>query len=272
MMEEYFIQKMKTNTVNLNRVYIPAVWTNFQIKPWFGQKKEEMQRALDDWCKDNPSEHGYFTVVQHDDGPALRLPLNTVVFGACSGDIPIPLIYQDTNNTLISIPQKRFKEKSKLCSFVGNITSNHVQPNVRHVMFERLKVNPLFTMIHSGGWTPNVNKHLQEVFIETTVDSKFALAPRGYGRSSFRFFECFQLGTIPVYIWNDICWLPFMDTIDYSKLCIYIHINEIGSLESKLLNIDEDQYNSMFAYYEEVKHLFELDGMSNHIISKVSSM
>jgi hypothetical protein len=68
-------------------------------------------------------------------------------------------------------------------------------------------------MIHSGGWTPDVNVNLQLVFINTTLESKFALAPRGYGRGSFRFFECFQLGTIPIYIWNDI-WLASFSRSD----------------------------------------------------------
>jgi len=95
-------------------------------------------------------------------------------------------------------------------------------------MFEKFIKNDKFSMINSGGWVVNVNSSLQVVFINTTIDSKFALAPRGYGRSSFRFFEIFQLGTIPVYIWNDVNWLPFQDTIDYSRLCVSIHISKIG--------------------------------------------
>ena len=68
-------------------------------------------------------------------------------------------------------------------------------------------------MINSGGWRPDVNKNLQDTFINTTINSKFALSPRGYGRSSFRIFECFELGTIPIYIWNDINWLPFQKKV-----------------------------------------------------------
>lgn len=96
--------------------------------------------------------------------------------------------------------------------------------------------------------------------------SKFTLAPRGYGRSSFRFFECFLLGSIPIYIWNDINWLPFQKIIDYNKLCIVIHISQIDELENIINNIDENNYMNMWSYYNEIKHLFELEGMTKQII------
>ena len=61
--------------------------------------------------------------------------------------------------------------------------------------------------------------------------------------------------------------LAFKDLIDYNKLCVSIHITEIDSLENKLLAITEAQYNNMLVYYNQIKHLFELDGMSNKIIN-----
>jgi hypothetical protein len=135
-------------------------------------------------------------------------------------------------------------------------------------MFHILENNSNFKLINSGGWTPEVNKNLQNIFIENTINSKFALAPRGYGRGSFRFFECFQLGTIPIYLWNDEEWLPFKNIIDYNKLCISMHVSQINELENILLSIHEKQYNKMFEYYSNIKHLFELEGMSNQIIQE----
>ena len=265
-LEEYFLKYSSKNNQNFKRIYIPALWTNFQIEGWFQNKKNEMQIALDTWIKNNPSKNGYFTIVQYDDGPLLKLPKNTIVYGACSGNIPIPLIYEDLNNTLNKFIKKNFKEKQLLCSFIGNITSNHIQPNVRQKMFDAFNNNNNFKLINSGGWTATVNDNNQKIFINTTINSKFALAPRGYGRGSFRFFECFQLGTIPIYIWNDINWLPFQNIINYNLLCISIHISEIQNLENKLLSISEEEYNNMLKYYEEIKYLFELEGMTKQII------
>jgi len=267
-LEEYFLKKIKEKKPILKRKYIPALWTNFQIEGWFGSNKQDMQNELNKWLNENPSENGYFTVVQYDDGPLLKLPENTIVYGACSGDIPVPLIYQDLNNTLVNIPKKTFSEKSILCSFVGNITSNHVQPNVREVMTTVLSNNPKFMFYNSGGWTPSVNVDLQKKFVNITIDSKFSLAPRGYGRGSFRFFECFQLGTIPIYIWNDNEWLPFKNEIKYNKLCVTIHISQINNLEKILDSITEEKYTEMFEYYNQIKHFFELEGMTNQIIKE----
>jgi hypothetical protein len=270
-LEEYFLKKVTNETHELKRKYIPALWTNFQIEGWFDSKKHEMQKSLNKWLEENPSPNGYFTIVQHDDGPLLNIPKDTIVYGACSGNIPIPLIYQDINNTLINIPKITFSEKQILCSFVGNITSNHVQPNVREVMKNVLSINPKVVFFNSGGWSPSVGVDLQKKFVNLTRESKFALAPRGYGRGSFRFFECFQLGTIPIYLWNDIEWLPFKNVIDYNRLCISLHISQINILEQKLESITEDEYNKMFEYYNEIKHLFELEGMSNQIIKEINN-
>jgi len=53
-----------------------------------------MQQALNNWFTNNPSNNGYFTIVQHEDGPRLNIPANTIVYGAGYGNIPIPLIYE----------------------------------------------------------------------------------------------------------------------------------------------------------------------------------
>jgi len=266
-MEEYFLHYMKTNNIITKKRYIPCLWTNFQIEPWFPHKKHLLQDSLNKWIIDNPSTDGYFTIVQYDDGNLLNLPDNTTVYGACSGNTPLPLIYQDVNNTLINLSKKTFIEKDILCSFVGNVTHNSLSGiNVREAIFDQLSNNGNFKLINSGGWTPNVNQTLQNLFIDTTISSKFALAPRGYGRSSFRFFECFQLGTVPIYVWNDINWLPFQDIIEYSRLCIVIHVSDLHLLENMLLNVTENIYEDMWKYYYTINHLFELNGMTEQII------
>jgi hypothetical protein len=269
-LEEYFLKKFMQENPTTKRKYIPALWTNFQIEDWFQSKKKIMQYNLDLWVKKNPSPTGYFTIVQHDDAVFLILPSNTIIYGACSGNIPLPLIYQDVRNTLENIPRKSFTEKKILCSFVGSITTNNVSPYVRHNMINYLKNNPNFILNVPSAWTNNVDKQKQDRFIILTANSKFALAPRGYGRSSFRFFEILQLGVIPIYIWNDIEWIPYKDDpeVDYSKFCISINISEINKLENILLNINEDAYNNMLNEYNKIKHKFSLDGMYNYIINQ----
>ena len=50
-----------------------------------------------------------------------------------------------------------------------------------------------------------------------------------------------------------------------------MHISQIHELENKLLSINEEEYNNMFNYYNEIKHLFELEGMSNQIIKEINN-
>jgi len=266
-LEEYFMEYMKRNNIQHSksgRLYIPALWTNFQIEQWFRHKKYDMHYIIHEYYYQNYNENGYFVVVQHDDGPDIGLPPNSRICGACNGDIPLPLIYQDTEDKLEKWTKKSFQEKQVLCSFVGSITHY-----VRGIIVDKFKENPNFSMITNNNWTADIDSDKQYTFVVNTLCAKFALAPRGYGKSSFRFFEIFKLGTIPIYVWDDREWLPYKDILDYSKICISIHISEIHGLEEKLLSITEEQYNQMLEEYQKVKHMFDLEYMCEYIINTV---
>jgi hypothetical protein len=269
-MEEYFLNYAISNNTFYDRngrLYIPALWTNFQLEPWFRTYGKTMQNAIIDFVKNHPCEKGYFTVVQHDDGPFLRLPQNTLVYGACNGHIPLPLIYENKKNTLINLGQsntKSFSERKILCSFVGCTTHK-----VRNQCIDVLSKVPDFDFsVPKKGWKTDVEKSDQDIFIEKTLNSKFALAPRGYGKSSFRFFEIFLLNCIPIYVWDDVEWLPYKDILDYSKFCISLNVLDINKLPEILAEIDETKYNEMKLEYSKIKHMFELDFMAKYITEK----
>lgn len=270
-MEEYFLNHMATTnktTDKEGRLFIPALWTNFQIESWFPQRKDAMQRTLDKWISENHCPSGYFVVVQHDDGPMLQLPPGTKIYGACSGQVYLPLIYQDTDNKLENLAQnkKAFKNRPIFCSFVGSVTHN-----VRKNIIDIYKNNPKFMITFRQGWTNRVQSTHQDQFTEITLKSKFALAPRGYGRSSFRFFEILQLGTVPVYVWDDIEWLPYKNVLDYDTFSVSIHETELDILEEILMNITEKKYNAMLAEYQKIKHMFGLDYMCEFICGNETS-
>ena len=268
--EEYFFEFMKTNEISLKRKYIPAFWTNLQAKKKYHHDLMKHQKSLDEWFENNPSEGGYFTLCQHADGIRFNLRNRDVlIFGGSEGNDILPLIYEDKRNTLLSLPRKSWKEKKHLCSFVGAQTHNGWGKNVRKIIVDKYSENKNFQIINHLEWKENVCKQKQDDFIEITSNSKFCLSPRGYGRSSFRFFESLQMGVIPIYIWDDIEWLPYKDDINYDKFSISINFSELDSLENTLLNIDEETYNSMLSEYEKVKHYFTLEGMTNYIIKKI---
>jgi len=197
-----------------------------------------------------------------------ELPRNTRVYAAGgTGDIPLPLIYEDENNTLSSIPKLGFRDKNILCSFVGSATHY-----VRNVMREVLSRSPQHFELHMDRWTNNVQMQQQRKFVDVTRRSKFCLAPRGYGRTSFRFYEAFQLGSIPIYIWDDVEWLPYKELIDYDKICVSIHVSKLWELEERLLSIDEAAYQKMWEEYEKIKWYFTLEGMTTYICRRESGM
>jgi hypothetical protein len=257
------MQKNEITTDKHGRKYIPAFWTNFQVHPSFGNPylRHHMQMALVQYVQENPSPTGYFVVVQHDDGCLLQLPQNTLVYsGGGTGNIMLPLIYEDLSHTLARTPKLGFQEKTILCSFVGNDTHK-----VRTKMTEVLSGIPGFQLGTKKEWTTTVPQDKQHDFIETTRKSKFALAPRGYGRSSFRFYEILELGTVPIYIWDDIEWLAYKKIVDHSKFAISIHVSQLDQLEEKLLAIDEKRYTEMLEYYQQIRTVFELDFMCKYI-------
>jgi len=274
-MEEYFLEYItKRKNISNNIKYIDILWTNVHHSHNFNDNKDRLNNLLKEKIDANDKNTKYFTVVQWDDGPLLNIPKDTIVFGACSGTIPLPLIYEDTDNKLrcngynfynsrIISSKLKFKDKSIFCSFVGSMTHT-----VREKMINTLKNNSNYSLFYKN-WDTNVKHNEAEMFVSTTINSKFALAPRGYGRSSFRFFEILQLGTIPIYIYDDIEWLPYKEFINYSEFCISIHESQFDKLDIILSAIDENKYNTMIENYIRLSHYFTLEGMSNYILSKM---
>jgi hypothetical protein len=58
-------------------------------------------------------------------------------------------------------------------------------------------------------------------FVRKTLASWIALAPRGYGGSSFRFFEAMQLGVVPLFV-GDVDTRPFKHFIAWDSCSFYV--------------------------------------------------
>jgi hypothetical protein len=265
-MEEYFYDYVMTHKdeIESDLVYIPIFWTNLQNHPGFSKQKDNYEILLSRTLSTCSPGTKFFTVVQHDDGPQLSIPKDTIIFGACTGTIPLPLIYEDNTNTLLNT--SRDVEKEYLATFVGTLTHR-----VRKIMVKALDNVPQVKMItqpHTE-WTSNVPKTAADLFVGLTLKSKFCLAPRGYGRSSFRFFEAMLLDVIPVYFWDDIEWLPYKDVLDYSKFSVSIKHIEAPLSYDILRSISDEKYLSMVEELRKVRHYFTLEGMSEYIVSRI---
>lgn len=265
-MEEYFYEYAMSHKdeIETDLVYIPIFWTNLQNHPAFLKQKHNYEILLSRAFLQFPHDTKYFVVVQHDDGPQLRLPKETLIFGACTGTIPLPLIYEDITNQLLFKP--RSEKKNLFASFVGTLTHK-----VRERMVDTVEGNEnikLVTKPHSD-WTSSVSSSAADLFVDLTLNSKFCLAPRGYGRSSFRFFEAMQLDCIPVYFWDDIEWLPYKDVIDYSKFSVSIQESKINKTLDILKSISDEKYLNMVEELKKVRSFFTLNCMAEYIFNKI---
>lgn len=246
---------MKSHPTNR---YIPIFWTENQIPSLTRDMHQRRQTAVDTLKKDQL----YFTVVQHDDGiMATRLP-RTVIFGmGGNGHIPLPLTYE--NPDLF----KEFREnpKTHFCSFVGSLTHP-----CRMQAIKQLHNKPNIVLkVHT--WTDKVPEANQKEFLDIMSKSRFTLAPRGYGKSSFRMYEAFYLKSIPVYVYDD-SWLPYTELLDWKKMAVLVHISELPTLYETLLKITDKDIEAMLAYYEQHKDLFTYEGMSKYILTKMETL
>ena len=262
-MEEYFYEYALAHKASIDTtlVYIPVFWTNLQNHPAFSTQKPNYNQLLQMALKKMPPTTQYFVVVQHDDGPQLQLPKNTKIFGACTGTIPLPLIYEDTNSTLLNTPRP---QKRYLASFIGSNT-HPLRNKLTRTLTDK---NDIYFSVQNA-WSSKVPADAAKEFIEKTLESRFCLAPRGYGRSSFRFFEAMLLGIPPVYFWDDTEWLPYKNILDYSKFSVSIHETNIEKTYDILKSISEEKYQSMVAELSRVQHYFTLEGMAEYISGQI---
>ena len=205
-------------------------------------------------------ENNYFAVVQHDDGINVSLQNNVTVFGMGGvGHIPLPLTYENTE----VFEKYKHNQKTIFCSFVGSITHN-----CRKNMVDQLS-NKSDILIMITAWTNQINLEKQEKFLNVTSSSRFSLCPRGYGKTSFRLYEALKLNSIPIYIYDD-CFLPYTELIDWSKMAILIHANDISNLYQILKSISDEQIHEMLEYSKKYEYLFTYEGMCNYLVNKLN--
>jgi hypothetical protein len=269
-MEEYVYEYLmeKKDDIKTDLVYIPIFWTNLQIHKGFSTFRDNYNKLLQSYFIKMDPDTKYFTIVQHDDGPLLTLPKNTIIFGACTGTIPLPLIYEDNTNLLSQLTRIPFHLKNYLASFIGTSTTHPIRQSLSNYISNKKD----FYYFTRRVWVENVEEEDRNRFMEMTMRSKFCLAPRGYGRSSFRFFEAMLMDIVPVYFWNDIEWLPYKELLDYSKFSISIHSRDMNELENRLGGVSEEEYGRMLEEMRRVRRYFTLEGMSEYIMNKISLM
>lgn len=261
-LEEYFYKRWNEENIKSDREYIDIFWTNnFCNASFAGQQYKNIQNDLNSTLSENGK---YFTVCQFDDGPYEVFPKDTIIFSAGGNRegeniVPIPLICSPIPKELIPV-----KEKTIFASFVGSVNTHRV----RMSMCNHLVGKEGYSISYQD-WSVNVPMHDFNNFLDITCSSKFALAPRGYGKQSFRLYEILQLGTVPVYV-SDEHYIPWSDELDWNDFCVPINEDEIEEIDDILKSISDVQYNKLLQNGKKIyDEYFSLEGVFKNIIKKI---
>ena len=188
--------------------YLGVYWTRWHLA---NQQKPHVETSI---LNDKKT----FTICQHDDGPMVNLG-DTIQFLASrktASGFDIPLLSSDHRFPWWN-PRKKY-----LASFMGRLDTHQIRQTMADKLCNR---NDVYIF----------GKHKSpRSFVRKILQSYIALAPRGYGGSSFRFFEAMQLGVVPFLI-GDIDTRPFKKYIEYDMFSLYTDDPKAGTeiLDSK---------------------------------------
>lgn len=187
--EEWFYSTFTADNNKGERIYLPIFWTSFYVNNGYGKDKAAIS-DLQDFIDTLDTTKKYYTIVQYDNGILNDVSKLDIKVFAMSGnriDYPLPLICPPHKYLFPGI------KKDILCSFVGR-TDTHP---IRQQMIDMLpKNNPDFYI--------STVPHTLEEYCKVLARSRYVLAPRGHGQTSFRICEALQYGAVPIYISDDL--------------------------------------------------------------------
>jgi len=140
-------------------------------------------------------------------------------------------------NTLSTSPLFNNNQRTFLYSFLGE--TSHIYLLQTHIR-NKIKLIPAKQNNFIGSYiTSTLRKKLLKYYYTKddyellSRNSVFTLAPAGYGRWTYRFFQAIQWGSIPVLLSDDYA-KPFEDTIPYDDFCITIPEKDVHRIDEIL--------------------------------------
>lgn len=253
--EEWFFDNVRSQDIPGDRVYLPVFFCSFQVNNDYGKgrKMADLQSFIDGLDRSKK----YFTITQYDDGPLVDFKdLDIKVFGSGGGriDCAIPLVCMPHPYHHV-IPMEH---RSFLASFIGSITHP-----IRQKMIDVIQSLPYEQRVK---YYISTKHHTIEEYCKIMSESKFALCPRGYGKTSFRICEALQYGAIPMYISDEfINPFPYHRGLHDEFGMIGLHeewLHKLHSSLTELPNPDMWQIEGSFIYDK----YFKYDSLKNEIL------
>ncbi|MDD5469296.1 MAG: exostosin family protein [Candidatus Peribacteraceae bacterium] len=233
--------------------YLPIFWTNYYYARIERQPSAKIQQFFDVHID---AQKRYFTIVQAASGITEPTPGNLLTFAAGGvGDIPIPL--------LCNTPTLAPTERDILASFVGVIDDEaNNKTGIRSVMRDCLQHEQDFFILHA--------RNNAQRFHEMMHRSVFALCPRGFGKTSFRMYEAINMGTIPVYIYDEP-WLPYTEFLDWEECSVLVPKERIAEIPAILRFHSPEDIRRKQQKLRELKEqgYFSFRGVCHYIIQQL---
>jgi hypothetical protein len=215
-----------TDVASADFVYLPIFWTRYHLSNEYGRfGLEELQAGADEVLRlGKPT----FTICQYDDGPKIKLGETRLYLSSRKTDegFDAPLLASPPPTPFL----KGQKTKKHLASFVGRADTHEVR---RHLLDSLKGIDSAYS---------NTKSMRPRKFSRLLRESVITLAPRGYGGSSFRFFEALQCGSIPWLI-GDLDTRPFKDDIDWDRGSFYS--SSVDDFHQKFSRLQEFDLNTM---------------------------
>ena len=222
-----FLQSSQFLTNDLHEathLFLPIFWTRYWLQNNYAK---DGHGPLNEFLNSlELDESKVFTICQYDDGPLVDFHFGK---GMYLSSRQTPDAGRDIPLLATSLPRYGFKKRKKkyLMSFAGRFETHPLRMELRDVSTNRESV-----------FLANQNLNARQ-FTSLIHQSFVVLSPRGYGGSSFRFFEAMQVGTVPCLI-GDVDTRPFKSQIQWDQISLYFKtpleaITVIESMDSKVL-------------------------------------
>lgn len=162
-------------------------------------------------------------------------------------------------NTLSEKPIFNKNKRPYLYSFLGELSHSFLPPT--HIRNQIKSIQQKPDLFIGSIISHDLKNKLRENYFTTndyelmSRNSIFTLAPAGYGRWTYRFFQAIQWGSIPVLLSDDYV-KPFEDTIPYDEFCITIPEKNIRNLDTQLRAISPQDIRKLQNALEKNQHHF----------------
>lgn len=92
----------------------------------------------------------------------------------------------------------------------------------------------------SAEWDAQRRAEVRREYLDNILESDYCLSLRGKGNYSFRLYEVFAMGRIPLFIDTD-CVLPFEDEIDWKRHCCWVDESDLEHTDEIVAQFHADR-------------------------------